>query len=255
MKWLLRVLGNVVGIHFAPDNHVVPVLRWERYHRVRGPGFFWIVPLMERTLPPVKTSLYVGNFVFEEVLSRDNIPFRVQMTLLFTFDPRSAVQNAVATLVRADDKLFLHIVKDYTNQGLRRLAAKFEAEELGRGPAMSIIEQTLTRSLIAEMRALGLVPLRRGGVIIKEIIAPEMFKRAMLNARRLESTLRALAPYPARHLVEQAIQAEFVTGLEYLEGDLTLMPIMSPSEAAYLPHALNPYQSPVRPELSGRNGH
>ena len=75
MKRLCSFLGRLVGIHFAPDNHVVPVLRLEQYDCVKGPGFFWIMPLLERTLPAVKTSLYVGNFYFEEVLSKDNIPF------------------------------------------------------------------------------------------------------------------------------------------------------------------------------------
>ncbi|UCG12375.1 MAG: hypothetical protein JSU72_18065, partial [Deltaproteobacteria bacterium] len=111
MKGLFRVLGLAIGIRFAPDNHVVPVLRLERYHRVEGPGFFRVDPLRERTLPPVKTSIHIGNFAFEEVLSRDNIPFRVTMTVLFTFDPGCVPKSTAAVLVRGGGSLFQMIVK------------------------------------------------------------------------------------------------------------------------------------------------
>lgn len=236
MKWLMRILGSLVGIHFAPDNHVVPVLRLGRYHRVKGPGFFWINPLIERALPPVKTSIHVGNFVFEEVLSKDNIPFSIKMTVLFTFDPAAAVKSAAAVLVRAGDDLLQIIVKDYTNQGLRRLVAKFDAEELCGQIAMSTIERNLARFLAAEMRALGLAPLKRGGVLIKETIAPEKFKRGLLNAKRLEAILQALTRYPVGDLIQQAIQAGFVTGLEDLESNLTLLSTLSPLENVYPPY-------------------
>jgi regulator of protease activity HflC (stomatin/prohibitin superfamily) len=101
MKKLLWAIANLFGLYFAPDNYVIPVLRFGRYRRVGGPGFVWTWPVIEQTLPPLKTSLYVGNFVFEEVLSQDNIPFKVHVTVLFIFDPDSAVKNAAAQLVRA----------------------------------------------------------------------------------------------------------------------------------------------------------
>ena len=94
MKWLVQLFKSLFVIHFTPDNQTTPVLRWGRYHRVRGSGFFMTWPLIERTLSPVKTSIHVGNFYFEEVLSRDNIPFTIQMTILFTFKPDNALKSA-----------------------------------------------------------------------------------------------------------------------------------------------------------------
>ncbi len=256
MKWLIRILGKLVGIHFAPDNHVVPVVRLERYHRVEGPGFFWIIPLLERTLSPVKTSIYVGNFIFEEILTRDNVPFKVKMTVLFTFKPVTALKSAAAVLVRGGEDLLKLIVKDYTSQGLRRLAAKFDAEELGGHIAMSTIERNLGRSLTAEMRALGIAPLKSGGILIKEAVAPEKFKRGVLNARRLEAILQALTRYPVGDLIQQAIQAGFVTGLEDLESELTLLSTLSPLERVYPPYPRDIHGMPVSPREHSRwNGH
>jgi hypothetical protein len=99
--------------------------------------------------------------------------------------------------------------------------------------------------LRAELRVLGLVPLRNGGVLTKETIAPDKFKLTMLNVKRHEATLRMLGRYREMSLIEQAIRAEFLTGLEDREGNLTLL---SPLDTMYLPHVLSTHKEP------GRNG-
>jgi regulator of protease activity HflC (stomatin/prohibitin superfamily) len=255
MKGLIAMLGRIVGIYFTPDNHATPVLRLGRYHRVEQPGFCWKIPILEQALPPVKTSLHVGNFTFFDVPSKDNIHFKVQMTVLFTFKPTEALKSAAAMLVRGGDDLLQVIVKDYTNQGLRRLASRFEAEEFCWGSAMSTIEQNLTHFLTAEMHTLGIAPLRRGGILIKETIAPDKFKQTMLNVRLHEATLRVLASYRELNLIKQAIQAEFVTGLEDLEGNLTLLSTFSPLETVYPAYPLDPHQLSTRNGQTVRNGH
>ncbi len=252
MKALLKFLGRLLGLHFAPDNHIIPVLRMGLYHRAGGPSFTWLIPLLEQALPPVKTSIHVGNFFFDEVMSKDNIPFEIQMTVLFTFDPDSALKNAAAVLVKGGEGLFQIIVKDYTNQGLRRLVARFDAEKLCGEVAMSDIEKNLTRFLTAELGVLGLAPLRSGGVLIKETIAPEKFKHGVLNAGRFGAMLQTLTSYHALgNLIEQAIQAGFVTGLEDLDGNLTFLPNMG----LHLPYALDADTHGPSINKNGHNGH
>jgi hypothetical protein len=223
MKGLIAMLGRIVGIYFAPDNYVIPILRWERYHRVEGPGFFWIIPLVERTLPAVKTSLYVGNFVFEEVPSKDNILFRVQLTVLFTFNPAAALKSAAAQLVQGGNHLLQLIVQDYTNQSLRRLASRFEAEKLCAEETMATIEQALAKSLTAEMRPLGLAPLATGGILIKETVPPEKFKQTMLDVRHSEVILEFLRCYPVPELVQLLNQVIFANSLKDHPGQSALI--------------------------------
>jgi len=169
------------------------------------------------------------------------------MTVLFTFYPDQALHNAAAQLVQAGESLLKTIVKDYTAQGLRRLASRFEAEELCGQTAMSAIERDLTRFLRLEMVNLGLAPLPSGGILIKETMPPEKFQRGVLNARRLEAILQALTRYPVGELIQQAIQAGFVTGLEDLQSDLTLLSTLSPLED------LPPYLADIH-RLPMRNG-
>ena len=247
MNSLFKVLGRALGIGFAPDNHVVPVLRLGRYHRVKPPGFLWIIPLLERTLPPVKTGIHVGNFVLTEVLSCDNIHFTFHVTVLFTFKPDSALKEAAAQLVRGGDNLLHIIVKDYTNQGLRRLASRFRAEDLCGAGAISIIEWNLTRFLTAEMRVLGIAPLKSGGILIKETIAPERFKRTMLKVRQDEALLEVIRSYPVPELLQLLNQVMFVNNLEDHSGELALM--------MGSPEAMQMFPLLGQNAVQGRNGH
>jgi hypothetical protein len=128
------------------------------------------------------------------------------------------------------------IVEGYASQGLRRLASTFTAEELGGKTAVSNIENALTHFLKIQLGVLGLVPLRQGGILIKEVIAPEKFKQAMLHVHQHQATLQMLSKYPEK-LIEQAIRTDFLTGLEDHSGNLTLF--SSLDGGAMLPGLLN----------------
>ncbi|MFN8457506.1 MAG: SPFH domain-containing protein [Anaerolineae bacterium] len=254
MKRLMVMLARLVGIHPCPDNHIIPVFRLGRFQRVGRARFVLTIPLIEQALPPVKTSIHVGDFTFNEILTKNNVPFKIQMTVLFTFNPNSALKSAAAELVRGGNELLKVIVKDYANQGLRRLVSKYEASELGSQQAMTTIERTLTRFLLTELRPLGLAPLKEGGVLIKELIAPAEFKQSILDARRLEAILYTLAGFPMPGLVEQAIRAGFVTGLERLESNVFLSNLPS-LETGLLSDWLNNSLASVRNGQHHKNGH
>lgn len=233
MKGMFSFLGRLIGVHFAPDNHVVPVLRLEQFNRVEGSGFFPIIPLLERTLPPVKTSLYIGNFFFEEVLTRDNIPFSIQLTILFTFDPRSARKEAAAMLVRRDENALKLIVKDYTSQGIRRLVSRFRAEDMSREATMSGIRRDLAHLLKGELHALGIAPLPSGGVLLKETVPAEAFRKTMLDAKHDEAILDALGKCPTPELIPQLGQVLLANSLKERSGQLVVM--NTPENANRLP--------------------
>ncbi|MCP4428450.1 MAG: SPFH domain-containing protein [Chloroflexi bacterium] len=222
MKRFIQFIGKALGIRFAPDNHVVPVLRLERFDRIEGSGYFWIKPFIEATLAPVSVGMKIGAYTFEEVLSQDNISFTVNLTVLFRFDPNLPPDQVLAQVVRLPAATLHNIVKDYASQGLRRLVSGFSAETLICETAMTHIERDLTNYLRAQLRVLGLVPLRKGGVLIKETIAPEKFKQTMLAVKQHQATLQALGAQPDENLIEQAIRAQFLTGLEGHGGNLTL---------------------------------
>ncbi len=75
------------------------------------------------------------------------------------------------------------------------------------------------------MRLLGLAPLaaQDGGVMIKEIIAPEKFKRTMLDVKHNEAILEVLRSYPVPELVHLLNQVIFANSLQDHSGELALM--------------------------------
>lgn len=215
-------ISKAAGVHFAPDNHIVPIIRLGKFHRVETPGYFWIRPFIEKTLPPISIGLQIGKFTFSEVLSQDNIPFSISMTVLFQFNPQLPSFSTLAQIVRLPSKTFQTIVRDYANQGLRRLTSEHNAIDLAGHKSMFALERDLTRHLRLQLRPLGLSPIKNGGVLIKEVIAPERFSRTMLAVQQHQTTLKLLSAYQGDSLVEQALHAQFLMGIEGHKGDLNL---------------------------------
>jgi regulator of protease activity HflC (stomatin/prohibitin superfamily) len=243
MKRLVQLVGKAIGFRFAPDNHVVPVLRLAQYHRLQNAGYFWVNPFLAETLAPISIGLRVADFKFNEVLSQDNIPFTINLTVLYQFDPHLPPRKTLAQLVRLPADTLQDIVKNYASQGLRRLASDYQAEALTGSSAMTHIECDLTHYLRAQLRILGLVPLRKGGVLIKETTPPEKFKLAMLAAKQHQLTLQVLGDHYEGELIEQAIRAQFLTGIEAHEGNVTLLSSLD-GTALFPPYAVD---NPKRP--------
>jgi len=223
MNRLLRALGHVVGMYFAPDNQVMPVLRLGRYHRIVGPGVCWLIPLVDRPLPLIHTGFRVRDLVFSEVVTADNIPFSLHLTVIFAFDPESLPKALAAQQVQATDDALHAIIRDRTSQGLRRLVSTFTADKLSAKSAMSSIERDLAHFLRERLRPMGLTVQGTGSVLIKEVIAPEQFRRSMLDARQHESTLSVFGRIRDKDLMMRVIMAEFLTKLGERDGNLALL--------------------------------
>ena len=75
----------------------------------------------------------------------------------------------------------------------------------------------------SNLRNLGLVPLPNDGVLIKETVAPEKFKRTMLDVKHDEAMLEVLRSYPVPELVQLLNQVIFANSLKDHSGQLTLI--------------------------------
>ena len=71
----------------------------------------------------------------------------------------------------------------------------------------------------------------------------------------LKAILNVLARYPVGDLIQQAIQAGFVTGLEDLEGKLTLLSTLSPLEAMRSSSFLDAYRIAGQTGQNGQERH
>jgi regulator of protease activity HflC (stomatin/prohibitin superfamily) len=221
MKVFTR-LGNAVGIHFVPENHVVAVMRLGMYHRLGGPGFIRCIPLIERVTSPINIGMRFLPFTIEQALTKDAISIDIGLTVIYSFDPNLPIRRIAAQLVRCTSDQLEGIVKDKVDNCLRRIVARFEAKQLCEGQIIVRIQHELTRSLTVELRPLGLGPARNGGVMIKEVNLPEGLLRTILEAKRHELTLEVLKEYRDGK-IDKAVVAEFANNPASQDGALPLL--------------------------------
>jgi len=67
------------------------VLRLGRYRGLRGPGLFWIIPLLEKVTSWIDQRVITTSFAAEETLTSDTVPVNVDAVLFWmVYDPEKA---------------------------------------------------------------------------------------------------------------------------------------------------------------------
>src|SRR5262249_6940885 len=67
------------------------VLRLGKYKGLRGPGLFWIVPLVDSVTAWIDQRVITTNFNAEETLTSDTVPVNVDAVLFWmVYDPEKA---------------------------------------------------------------------------------------------------------------------------------------------------------------------
>jgi regulator of protease activity HflC (stomatin/prohibitin superfamily) len=230
----LIFLARLLAFHFVPENYKAAVTRFGMYHRARGPGFIWVAPFIERVENLVKIGMRFATFPVKQVLSSDGVLLDFELTVFYRFDPDSTSRPIAAQLARLPDHVLESIVREYAEKSLRQAVAQYSAEDIcasgtqaiaeaaGRqavaqysaedihpeGP-IGAIEQGVIEGLKARVKHLGLDPMARGGVMIKEITPPKDFVETILTAKGHKIILKVLADYQAAD-VDQVLLAELV---------------------------------------------
>lgn len=91
------ILGLILGLLLAQSPKVAKqwekgiVLRLGRFIGVRGPGLFWIVPLIDSVSAWIDQRVITTNFAAEQTLTSDTVPVNVDAVLFWmVYDPEKA---------------------------------------------------------------------------------------------------------------------------------------------------------------------
>jgi regulator of protease activity HflC (stomatin/prohibitin superfamily) len=91
------LLGTAVGVIAAMSPRVAKqwekavVLRLGRYTGLRGPGLFWVMPLIDSVSVYVDQRIITTNFAAEQTLTADTVPVNVDAVLFWmVYDPEKA---------------------------------------------------------------------------------------------------------------------------------------------------------------------
>ena len=71
------------GFKIVKEWERAPVLRLGRYKGLRGPGWFWIIPGIDKIPQIVSTRIRTYSFRSEQSLTRDNVPVSIDAVLFY----------------------------------------------------------------------------------------------------------------------------------------------------------------------------
>jgi regulator of protease activity HflC (stomatin/prohibitin superfamily) len=89
--FLLALLA-VFSIHKVDEWERAIVLRFGRFHKVKGPGLFFLIPLADRVIRTVDIRIRVTDFSAQETLTRDSVTVTVDaLCFWLVWDPQKAI--------------------------------------------------------------------------------------------------------------------------------------------------------------------
>ncbi|MCS6861369.1 MAG: slipin family protein, partial [Abditibacteriales bacterium] len=177
VAWL--VIGGIVSsaIQLAAQWERAVVFRLGRFKDIRGPGLFFIIPLIDQ-LRMVDTRVRAIDIPRQQVITRDNVPVSINGVIFFR------VSNAADAIVHVQDYTFA--ISQYAQTALRDVIGQMtldellaEREQIGRA-----IEQTVER----ETKGWGLDVT---GIRIQDVDMPEELKKMMSRQASAEREKRA----------------------------------------------------------------
>jgi regulator of protease activity HflC (stomatin/prohibitin superfamily) len=183
LTWIIPV-GIVVAvlvsssIKIASQWEKAVVLRLGKYHRLVGPGLFFIIPVIDSIAAWVDQRIRTTSFTAEQTLTKDTVPVDVDAVLFWVvWDPEKAVLEV------AD---YYHAVTWAAQTALRDLIGEtFLAEMLvGR----RILDEELCKTIDERTEPWGISV---QSVEIRNVIIPSELQDAMSREAQAERDRRA----------------------------------------------------------------
>ncbi len=162
----------MLSIRIAAEWERAIILRLGKYSRMVGPGLFLIIPFFETTFK-VDLRVRVWDVKPQEIMSADSVPVEVDAVVYYQItDPKKAIMN-VEDFAVASVKMSQTTLRDIVGKSdLDRLLMK--KEEIGNDIKIILDKATDPWGI------------RVISVEIKDVVLPEMLKRAM--AKEAEAT-------------------------------------------------------------------
>lgn len=208
---LLLKYGKWFGAGFVPDNTLQVIYENGLYAGVRGPGQFRYNRITETLGPQISIAAQRRNFVFTELLSADNLPMTVRLSILFNYDPRRAPQFARA-LVRTTPEVRLNLVTSFAERATRVSINRRNSMELPQAAVLEAVEEEINRALQADLETLGFAfPTDRPVMVLQVQLPATLTSRHEQNAQRRAQILAGEEFNPSDY--RRALITEFIESL------------------------------------------
>ena len=177
LAWLFFDVVVSSAIRLAAQWEKAVVFRLGKFHCMKGPGLFMIIPLVDQ-LRMIDTRVLTVNFPKQQVITRDNVPVTIDGVLFFR------VENAAEAIIMVQD--YRYMIAQYSQTSLRDVIGQITLDQLltEREEIAKSIEQHVEK----DTKGWGLEVI---GLRIQDIDMPEELKRMMSRQASAEREKRA----------------------------------------------------------------
>jgi regulator of protease activity HflC (stomatin/prohibitin superfamily) len=178
------VIGALVGLYFlfairiADQWEKVAVLRFGRFIGLRGPGLFYMIPIIDRLSRYVDQRVRVANVSAESTLTRDTVPVNVDAIVFWM------VWNAEKSILEVQD--FTQAIMLSAQTALRESIGRHELHQMVAEREM--LGKELQRILDEKTTAWGITV---QSVEIRDVQIPQALQDAMSREAQAERERRA----------------------------------------------------------------
>ncbi len=175
--WLITDIIVASAIHVAAQWEKGVVFRLGRFSSVKGPGLFFIIPLIDQ-VKLVDTRIRAMDIPAQQVITRDNVPVKINGVIFFKVEQ---VQDAI---IKIQD--YRYAISQYAQTSLRDVVGQMSLDQLlgEREEISKAIETAVER----DTSGWGL---EVTGIRIQDIEMPEDLKKMMSRQASAEREKRA----------------------------------------------------------------
>jgi len=175
--WGVTALVAASAIRLAAEWERAVVFRLGKFLRVKGPGLFFIVPLIDQ-VRLIDTRVQTIQIARQQVITKDNVPVSVDAVLFFR------VESASDAVIKVQD--FRFAISQYARTSLRDVIGQMTLDQLL--AEREQIEAAIARHVERDTHTWGL---EVAGIRMEDIDMPEDLKKMMSRQASAEREKRA----------------------------------------------------------------
>jgi len=176
--------GLALGVYLAMAPRVASqweravVLRLGKFIGLRGPGLFWMIPLLDRVAVWVDVRVRTTGFAAERTLTRDTVPVNVDAVLFWQ------VADAERAALGLED--YEEAVAWAAQTALREIIGKTDLADMLAG--RDVLDASMQRLIDERARAWGITVT---SVEIRDVVIPQALEDAMSRRAQAEREKQA----------------------------------------------------------------
>ncbi len=175
--WVVGDLVVASSIKLAAQWEQAVVFRLGKFHAVRGPGLFFIVPLVDQ-VRLVDIRIRAADIPAQQVIAKDNVPVTINGVLFFKVD------NVADAIIKVQD--YRYAISQYSQTSLRDVIGQMTLDQLL--VEREAIGKSIEENVEKDIEGWGL---EVTGIRIQDIDMPEELKKMMSRQASAEREKRA----------------------------------------------------------------